>query len=122
MKQFFKEFCISKGINFFMTIIVFSLFFGIGNTSATTIDIVYVNDSTTAQVYFNNGTDEYQYNETNTLTDDYNTVMITGTVDESKDLLDNPTIIYDKVLYILAVIFFAFMFLLAVWIIKRVIG
>ncbi len=105
-----------------MTIIVFSLFFGIGNTSATTIDIVYVNDSTTAQVYFNNGTDEYQYNETNTLTDDYNTVMITGTVDESKDLLDNPTIIYDKVLYILAVIFFAFMFLLAVWIIKRVIG
>ncbi len=94
----------------------------IGNASATTIDIVYVNASTTAQVYFNNGTNEYQYNETNSLTDDYNTVMITGTIDESEDLLDNPTIVYDKVLYILAVIFFAFMFLLAVWIIKRVIG
>ncbi len=94
----------------------------IGNASATTIDIVYVNDSTTAQVYFNNGTTQYQYNETNTLTDDLNTLMITGTVDESKDLLDNPTIIYDKILYILAVIFFAFMFLLAVWIVKKVIG
>ena len=92
----------------------------IGNVSASTIDIVYVNDSTTAQVYFNNGTDEYQYNETNSLTDDLNTFMIIGTVDE--DLLDNPTIIYDKVLYILAVIFFAFMFLLTVWIVKKVIG
>ena len=94
----------------------------IGNTSATSIDIVYVNDSTTAQVYYNNGSTQYQYNETNTLTDDLNTLMITGTMDNSKDLLDNPTIIYNKVLYILAVIFFAFMFLLAVWIIKRVIG
>jgi len=94
----------------------------IGTASATTIDIVYVNASTTAQVYFSNGTDQYHFNETNTLTDDYNTVMITGTIDESNDLLDNPTIIYDKVLFILAVIFFAFMFLLVVWIVKKVIG
>ena len=94
----------------------------IGNASATSIDIIYVNTSTTAQVYFNNGSTQYQYNETNSLTDDLNTLMITGTVDESKDLLDNPTIVYDKVLYILAVVFFAFMFLLAVWIIKKVIG
>ena len=94
----------------------------IGNTSATTIDIVYVNASTTAQCYYNNGSTQYHYTETNTLTDDLNTLMITGTVDNSKDLIDNPTIIYDKVLYILAVIFFAFMFVLAVWIVKRVIG
>ena len=97
-------------------------FLFIGNASATTIDIVYVNASTTAQVYYNNGSTQYQYNETNSLTDDLNTLMIIGTVDDSKDLLDNPTIIYDKVLYILAVVFFAFMFLLAVWIIKKVIG
>ncbi len=103
-------------------IYLFIAFLLIGNASTTSIDIVYVNSSTTAQVYFNNGSNEYQYNETNSLTDDYNTVMITGTVDESKDLLENPTIIYDKVLYILAVIFFAFMFLLAVWVVKKVIG
>ena len=106
------------------TIIIHLLiaFLLISNTSATTIDIVYINDSTTAQVYFNNGSTQYHYNETNTLTDDYNTVMITGTIDDSDDLLENPTIIYNKVLYILAVIFFAFMFLLVVWIIKKVIG
>ncbi len=101
---------------------LFIAFLFIGNALATTIDIVYVNDSTTAQVYYNNGTTQYQYNEINTLTDDLNTLMITGTVDDNKDLLENPTIIYDKVIYILAVIFFAFMFLLAVWIVKRVIG
>jgi hypothetical protein len=94
----------------------------IGGASATIIDIVYINNSTTAQVYFNNGSTQYHYDETNTLTDDYNTVMITGTIDNSDDLIDNPTIIYDKVLYILAVIFFAFMFLLAVWIIKKVLS
>ena len=93
-----------------------------GNASATAIDIVYVNASTTAMVYYNNGSTQYQYNETNSITDDLNTLMITGTIDESKDLLNNPTIIYDKVLYILAVVFFAFMFLLAVWIINQVIG
>lgn len=94
----------------------------IGNASATSVDIVYVDTNTTAQVYFNNGSTQYHYNETNTLTDDFNTLMITGTVDNSDDLVDNPTIIYEKVLYLLAVIFFAFMFLLAVWIIKKVIG
>ena len=94
----------------------------IGNVSATSIDIVYVNTSTTAEVYFNNGSTQYHYNETNTLTDNYNTVMITGTIDNSDDLINNPLIIYDKLLYILAVIFFAFMFLLIVWIIKKVIG
>ena len=94
----------------------------LGNASATTINIVYVNASTTAQVYFNNGSAQYQYNETNSLIDDLNTLMITGTVDNSRDLIDNPTIIYEKVLYILAVIFFAFMFILAVWIVKKVIG
>ena len=94
----------------------------IGNASATTIDIVYVNASTVAQCYFNNGSTQYHYDETNSLTDDLNTLMITGTVDNSRDLIDNPTIIYDKVLYILAVIFFAFMFVLAVYIVKKVIG
>jgi hypothetical protein len=94
----------------------------IGNASTTSVDIVYVDTNTTAQVYFNSGSTQYHYNETNTLTDDFNTLMITGTIDNSDDLIDNPTIIYDKVLYILAVIFFAFMFLLAVWIIKKVIG
>ena len=94
----------------------------IGNASATTIDIVYVNANTTGQVYYNNGSTQYQYNETNTLTDDLNTFMITGTVDNSRDLIDNPTIIYEKVIYILAVIFFAFMFILAVYIVKKVIG
>jgi hypothetical protein len=94
----------------------------IGNVSATSIDIVYVNTSTTAEVYFNNGSNQYYHNETNTLTDDYNTVMITGTIDNNNDLIDNPTIIYDKVLYILSIIFFAFMFLLVVWIVKKVIG
>lgn len=94
----------------------------IGNASATSVDIVYVDTNTTAQVYFNNGSTQYHYNETNTLTDDFNTLMITGTVDNSDDLVDNPTIIYEKVLYLLAIIFFAFMFLLAVWIIKKVIG
>ena len=94
----------------------------IGNTSATTIDIVYVNASTTAQCYFNNGSTQYHYDETNTLTDNLNTLMITGTVDDSRDLIDNPTIIYEKVLYILTVIFFAFMFILAVYIVKKVIG
>ena len=94
----------------------------IGNASATTIDIVYVNASTVAQCYFNNGSAQYHYEETNSLTDDLNTLMITGTVDNSRDLIDNPTIIYEKVLYILAVIFFAFMFVLAVYIVKKVIG
>ena len=94
----------------------------IGNVSATSIDIVYVNASTTAQCYFNNGSTQYHYNETNTLTDDLNTLMITGTVDNSRDLIENPTIIYEKVLYILAVIFFAFMFVLTVYIVKKVIG
>jgi hypothetical protein len=94
----------------------------IDNVSATSIDIVYINASTTAEVYFNNGSNQYYYNETNTLTDDYNTVMITGTIDNNDDLIDNPTIIYDKVLYILAIIFFAFMFLLVVWTVKKVIG
>ena len=122
MKQLFQEFCLSKGKNYFMIITIAILFFGVGIASATSIDIVYMNASTTAQVYFNNGSTQYQYNETNSLTDDLNTLMITGTVDDSKDLLDNPTIIYNKVLYILAVIFFAFMFLLAVYIVKKVIG
>ena len=94
----------------------------IGNASATSIDIVYVNASTTAQVYFNNGSTQYHFDETNSLTDDLNTLMITGTVDNSRDLIDNPTIVYEKVLFILAVIFFAFMFILAVWIVKKVIG
>lgn len=94
----------------------------IGNASTTSVDIVYVDTNTTAQVYFNSGSTQYYYNETNTLTDDFNTLMIAGTIDNSDDLIDNPTIIYDKVLYILVVIFFAFMFLLTVWIIKKVIG
>lgn len=94
----------------------------IGNASATSIDVVYVNASTTAQIYYNNGTTQYHYNETNNITDELNTFMIIGTVDDKQDLINNPTIIYDRVLYILAVIFFAFMFLLAVWIIKKVVG
>jgi ATP-dependent Zn protease len=94
----------------------------LANASATTIDIVYVNANTTAQMYFNNGSTQYQYNETNTLTDSLNTLMITGTVDNSKDLIDDPSVVYEKVIYILAVIFFAFMFILVVWIIKKVIG
>ena len=94
----------------------------IGSASATTIDIVYVNASTTAQCYFNNGSTQYHYNETNTLTDSLNKLMITGTIDDSQDMIDNPTSVYDNVLYILAVIFFAFMFILPVWIVKKVIG
>ena len=94
----------------------------IGSASATTIDIVYVDTNTTAECYYNNGSTQYYQEETNTLTDDLNTLMITGTVDDSKDLIENPTIIYDKVLYILAVIFFAFMFLLTVYITKKVMG
>ena len=94
----------------------------LGNASATTIDLVYVNTNTTAECYFNNGSTQYYHEETNSLTDELNTLMITGTVDNSRDLIDNPTIIYDRVLYILAVIFFAFMFLLSVYIVKKVIG
>lgn len=94
----------------------------IGNASATSIDIIYINNNITADVYFNNGTTEYHHEETNTLDDDFNTVMIAGSVDNVDDLMDDPTIIYGKVLYILGVIFFAFMFLLVVWIIKKVIG
>ena len=94
----------------------------IGSASATTIDIVYVDTNITAQCYYNNGSPQYYHEETNALTDDLNTLMITGTVDNSRDLIDNPTIVYEKVIYILAVIFFAFMFILAVYIIKKVIG
>ena len=94
----------------------------VGGASATNIDVVYINDSITADIYFNNGSTEYQHEETNVLNDNFNTVMIAGTVDKSEDLLDNPTIIYGKVLYLLGVIFFAFMFLLVVFIIKKVIG
>lgn len=94
----------------------------IGTASATNIDIVYINSTITADVYFNNGTTEYQHEETNSFDDDFNTVMIVGTTDSSDDLMDDPTIIYGKVLYILGIIFFAFMFLLVVWIVKKVIG
>lgn len=100
----------------------FLLLFCIGNAYATSVDIVYVSDNTTACVYFNNGTTQYQYNETNSLTDDLNTLMLTGTVDNSQDLIENPTIIYNKLIYILGVLFFAFMFILVVWIVKKVIG
>ena len=98
------------------------LLIGNANASATSIDIIYINNSITADVYFNNGTTEYQHEETNTLNDDFNTVMIAGSIDSADDVMDDPTIIYGKVLYILGVIFFAFMFLLVVWIIKKVIG
>ena len=93
-----------------------------GSASATSIDIVYINDNITADIYFSNGSTEYQHEETNVFNDNFNTIMIAGTVDNSDDLLDNPTIIYGKVLYLLGVIFFAFMFLLVVFIIKKVIG
>lgn len=94
----------------------------IGNVSATDIDIVYINSSTTAEVYYDNGSSQYFYNETNTLSDNFTTVMVSGTVNNNDDLLDNPTIMYGKIIFIFTVIFFAFMFLLIVWIIKKVIG
>lgn len=94
----------------------------IGNVSATDIDIVYVNSSTTAEIYYDNGSSQYYHNETNTLSDNFTTVMISGTVENDEDLLDNPATMYSKVIFILVVIFFAFMFLLVVWIIKKVIG
>ena len=94
----------------------------IGNVSATDIDIVYINESTTAEVYYDNGSSQYFYNETNTLSDIFTTVMVSGTVNNNDDLLDNPTIVYGKIIFILTVIFFAFMFLLIVWIIKKVLA
>ena len=94
----------------------------IGNVSATEIDIIYINDSTTAEVYYDNGSKQYFYNETNTLSDNFTTIMVSGTVNDNDDLLDNPTIMYGKIIFILTVVFFAFMFLLIVWIIKKVIG
>lgn len=93
----------------------------IGGASATNVDFVYVNDSTIAEVYYSNGSEQY-YTENNSLSENFTSLMVTGTAELDTDLLDNPTIIYDKVLLILSVIFFAFMFLLTVWIIKEVLG
>lgn len=92
------------------------------NASATNISVVYINDSITADIYFNNGSNQYYQEETNLLSDNYNTVMIVGTIDTADDLLNDPTIIYDKILYLLGILFFAFMFVLVIWIIKKVIG
>ena len=93
----------------------------IGIASATNVNFVYINDSTVAEVYYSNGTAQY-YTENNSLSENFTSLMVTGTAEPNTDLLDNPTIIYDKVLLILSVVFFAFMFLLVVWVIKKVLG
>lgn len=94
----------------------------IGNAAASQINIIYTGNQTTAELYYCNGSEEYFYAANNTLTDDFNTVMITGHNDNDDDLIENPLIVFDKLLFILTIVFFSFMFLVIVFVIKKVIG
>jgi hypothetical protein len=94
----------------------------IGNASATQINVIYTSNLTTAELYYCNGSEKYFYNTTNTLSDNFNTIMISGHNDNSDDLIENPLIVFDKLLFILTVVFFSFMFLVIIYVVKKVIG
>ena len=94
----------------------------IGNASATEINVIYTSNVTTAELYYCNGSEEYFYNATNELSDNFNTIMISGHNDNADDLIENPLMVFDKLLFILTIVFFAFMFLVIVYVVKKVIG
>lgn len=94
----------------------------IGNASATQINVIYTSNQTTAELYYCNGSEEYFYNVTNELSNDFNTVMLSGHNDNDDDLIENPLIVFDKLLFILTIVFFSFMFLVIVFVVKKVIG